>query len=1748
MSDDRDEILARCAFFDLEVDAQQQVRAAGAVFGERELRLEAGSTAQKLDALARFVAGAEFLVGHNVLWHDLPCVARMAPASPLLRMRVLDTLLLSPLAFPRRPYHALVKDYKLLREARNDPVADAKLTRAVLLDELAAISAMPAALRDVIAWGVSPRLAERGAATGAPLAQVAEPLARYGDAREDDDEPALEPRATDHGGHAALLAMLGATRCDDEVIQRTLDDAWGDHVCARARHGLVASRRAAGREALEVAFAAAWLHVADSDSILPGWVRAAFPGVRALLATLRDSDCGDASCAYCAREHAAVAHLQRWFKHDEFRPQPAAPDGSSLQRRIVECGLRSGSLLGILPTGGGKSLCFQLPAIARYRRTGAMTVVLSPLQALMKDQVEGLERRTGHRFAVALNGLLTPPERRDAMERVREGDVALLYLSPEQLRSPSCTRLLAQREIAAWVFDEAHCLAKWGHDFRPDYLYAARFIKEQAARDRVPVPPIACLTATARREVRDEILAHFRDELGVTLELFEGGVRRDNLAFAVELLPPAQKDARIRDLVDEQLAIDHPGAVIVYCARRKDTEALAGYLKDTGIDALAYHAGLTAAERKERQTSFMDGVVRVICATNAFGMGIDKDDVRLVVHAQMPASLENYLQEAGRAGRDGKPARCVLLHAQDDVEQQFRLIASSRLDKMDLVEIWKALHRKRKRDDAPVVATAGEILRDEETRTTFDADQRDAPTRVATAVAWLERRGFLRRNENLTSATSARLNVRDLTAARALIAQANLDPLETQLWEAICLELLRAPPDQPVDADAIAGLPAFRIWEGAAHRAESRERSASVKVLRVLRAMAKHGLVNTSTNLTAFVRDRVVDPSHDRLKRALAIESALLELLRDLEPDADQRPGSRVSLRGVNARLVDGGIASDVQRLGRTLRSLDRDTFEQRPVGGDEIGLRLKKSWSEALAITRLRQRVAVAVLDAIFARIDKTQPPRKDQLVQFDYEDLEKALANDLFLRGELRDVQTAIERALVWLNEQEVILLQGGLSVFLRAMTFELVQPRGKQVTKDDYAPLAEHYRRQQDAVHVVERYAEQGATAMPAAQRLVADYFTLPGREFLRSHFAGEQSTLACGTSAKSYRRIVDDLRNDAQQAIVTAPEEQNLLVLAGPGSGKTRVVVHRCAYLLRVLRVPPRSILLLCFNRSTAHELRKRLRALAGDDARFVTIATYHGFAMRLCGRSFAAQNGSCDFDALIEDAIDLLEGKTPLAELEPDEQRDELLRGYRFILVDEYQDIDERQYRLVSAIAGRTRADPEERLALFAVGDDDQSIYGWREANVAFIRRFEKDYHATRHELLTNYRSTAAIVAASNQLIAANRDRMKSTPIRAAAAPSTNDARVQVLRVATPARGESAQALTVVDEIARRLEGRCAQPGEFAVLALRHETLALVRAIAEARGIEVRRQLEKPIAPSRIREVAAWLDALAARAGASPTIDAAGLRAIRDVIAAEHAESPWLELIDGQLDACLDELGGEGELALSAVREFILDALAEERRARTLGRGVELRTIHGAKGLEFEHVLLCDEGISPGADAAKVEEERRLFYVGMTRARRSLTVVVRPGSRAPHSALLGVAFAESRAVAPGPETPEPGLLARRFELLGLDELFLDFAGRRRPGDQVHEALRSLRSGDALRVVDGEPRLRLLAPSGVPVGELDAKASELWRPRLPQIEAARVVAVLRRERQQCSGDFAAQCKVDRWEIPLVELVFAAAPGSP
>lgn len=327
------------------------------------------------------------------------------------------------------------------------------------------------------------------------------------------------------------------------------------------------------------------------------------------------------------------------------------------QREAVEAALAGRDSLVVMPTGGGKSICYQLPGLA----SADLTIVVSPLIALMNDQWRRLTAG-GHPVAMISSGM-SEEAASQALAEVRGGAARIVYCAPERFASGVFLEALARRRVDLLAVDEAHCVSEWGHDFRPDYLRLPE-IAERLGR-----PALMACTATATKAVAAEIVARFR--LRDPLEI-RSGFDRPNLSFDVVRLEGTGSKARRLALLEAGLSDPANRPAIVYCGTRKDTDEVAAELRGTGSRALAYHAGMEGSDRGEVQRRFMDGETDVIVATNAFGMGVDKADVRSVWHMAIPTSLEAYYQEAGRAGRDGRPARAVLLAMRADLGRLVR--------------------------------------------------------------------------------------------------------------------------------------------------------------------------------------------------------------------------------------------------------------------------------------------------------------------------------------------------------------------------------------------------------------------------------------------------------------------------------------------------------------------------------------------------------------------------------------------------------------------------------------------------------------------------------------------------------------------------------------------------------------------------------------------------------------------------------------------------------------------------------------------------------------------------------------------------------------------------------------------------------------------------------------------------------------------------------------------------------------------
>ena len=368
-----------------------------------------------------FLRDIHYVCGHNIIHHD----ANYLFADWTHHWFLVDTLYMSPLLFPERPYHKLVKDDKLLSDQINNPVNDCEKAKDLLLDEIACWKALPDGMQRVFS--------------------------------------SLLKGQKEFDG---FLSMVGATEVD-EGLPELIREIYEGRICHYADlDGLIR------QYPCELAYALALIDTNDHRSITPGWVLRNYPGVEMVVKTLRHVRCSE-GCAYCDTQLNVHHYLKAFFGYEQFRTY----EGEPLQEKAAQAAVEGKSMLAIFPTGGGKSLTFQLPALMEARSIHGLTVVISPLQSLMKDQVDNLADK-GITEAVTINGLLDPITRALSIQRVQEGEASLLYIAPEMLRSKTIERILMARHVVRFVIDEAHCFSSWGQDFRVDYLYIGKFIRE----------------------------------------------------------------------------------------------------------------------------------------------------------------------------------------------------------------------------------------------------------------------------------------------------------------------------------------------------------------------------------------------------------------------------------------------------------------------------------------------------------------------------------------------------------------------------------------------------------------------------------------------------------------------------------------------------------------------------------------------------------------------------------------------------------------------------------------------------------------------------------------------------------------------------------------------------------------------------------------------------------------------------------------------------------------------------------------------------------------------------------------------------------------------------------------------------------------------------------------------------------------------------------------------------------------------
>ncbi|HEX9513012.1 MAG TPA: RecQ family ATP-dependent DNA helicase [Puia sp.] len=1475
------------AFFDLEVGQENgKILDVGCIRSD-----EAILHKSSVNELLEFIKGMDFLCGHNIVQHDLKYLQQYT-ADPKFGMdKAIDTLFLSPLLFPGTPYHHLVKDDKLQTEELNNPLNDAKKARDLFFDEVIAFNKLEEAFK-LILYNLLYRKI----------------------------------------GFASFFKYIGYKKeVGSDELERTIRTLFQEKICVHSDW-----RTFIAEQPVPLAYALSLIRSNDRYSITPPWVLKVLPAVSRIIFLLRNRPCLQ-GCEYCREALNPGAALQSYFGFASFRSYGGEP----LQENAVRAAIQNKSLLTIFPTGGGKSITFQLPALMSGKNAKALTVVISPLQSLMKDQVDNLEKK-GITEAVTINGLLNVIDRQKAIQRVEglEKDLALaniLYISPESLRSVTIERLLQKREIARFVIDEAHCFSSWGQDFRVDYLYIGDFIKAlQEKKGLSEKIPVSCFTATAKRKVIEDIRNYFKDRLETDLEIFRADASRTNLQYKIfENEYEEDKYTELRSILEKK---DCPA--IIYVSRTKRTHQLAKRLTEDGFSAKPYHGKMDKEDKTANQNAFMSGEVKIIVATSAFGMGVDKDNVGMVIHYNISDSLENYIQEAGRAGRDENMlAECYILFNEEDLDWHFSLLNQTKISAKEINQIWKGI-KELTRTRNKISHSALEIAR----KAGWDEEIHEIETRVTTAIAALEDAKYIKRGQNSPRVFANSILTKNAGEAIARInASGRLE--DKQKLDAIrIISKLFSSKSKRLATEEIA--------ESRVDYIADQLGMENDEVIRIITLLKEEKILADTKDLTAFIKKG--DPSN----RSLAIVENYGKLERFLLSELKEEE-SVWHLKELNEASAQQGVKEGSPHKIKIIINFwgIKKWIKRTHLDNTKNYIRIGCAIPRHEFLNKLDKRLLLAKLitEYLFRKLSEVQPAdasAEEALIDFSVQELKQVVESAGGLFKTVVSIDD-VEDTLFYLSRIEAIKIEGGFLVAYNRISIERLEKNNRTKYKEsDYEKLRQFYQHKVQQIHIVGEYAKKMSRNNAEALQYVDDYFNLSFTSFLNRYFPGErQEEIKRTLTPEKFAKLFGEL-STAQLEIIKDTQNPYIVVAAGPGSGKTKILVHKLASLLLAEDVKHEQLLMLTFSRAAVTEFKKQLFDLIGNAANRVDIKTFHSYCFDLLGRVGNLQQA----DTVIQQAVEKIRSR--------DIETSGITKTV--LVVDEAQDMNADEYELVKVLM-----EENEEMRVILVGDDDQNIYQFRGSDSRFMQQFLTERNAVKYELIENYRSRSNIIHFANQWAAQISVRLKTEP---------GIARRQEDGVIVLTEYRSANLILPLVESIRQEN----LVGSTCLLTQTNEEAIQIAGLLRNKKINARLiQTNEGFRLDDLYELRLFSESLDLLNGTSPLIDEEDWQdAIRHITAAGK-ESATMDLAMAVIRDF--ESTSQGRKYKSDWNTFLRESRMEDF-VRIDSTTIYVTTIHKAKGKEFDNVVILLNGYRPESD-----EKKRLLYVAMTRAKNNLSI-------------------------------------------------------------------------------------------------------------------------------------------------------------
>ncbi|WDP89332.1 MAG: RecQ family ATP-dependent DNA helicase [Desulfobacter sp.] len=1270
------------------------IREIGVVIGHYQYK--SGSASQIFELIEPYQP--QYLCGHNIRAFDYHYLMETRLSQLIQDLEVIDTLDLSLLFFNEKTLHKLPKAYKADDPERiSDPLEDAKITRELLFKLVKRFSELSDELKII---------------------------------------------------YHTLLCKTNRFKAFFRLIESDLPDTVSDlnslivKVLNNKIRNSTKMDKLIEQDPVALAFILSVLHNDIEVRAFPPKVYFDYPHIQELLVSLTFDP------EYEIKNLTESA--KTYFGFDSFRAFPKLGAEKDLfahgqtvsQKDIITDTLKREHLLTVLPTGGGKTFTFWLPAIIKAKKTKSLTVVISPLQALMKDHIFNFNKKlVGLSSAEALSGYLTLPQRRTIIRRIINGSVDILYLAPESLRSKNLERILKFRYIDRIVIDEAHCLSTWGNDFRHDYYYIASFIQKITDQKYNGTPiPLSCFTATANKKTIEDIEGYFKGTLGVTFKTYIASPNRTNLTYSAQRFK--NKKEKAMALTAKVREIEDP--ILIYNpASRKQCEDIAEQLStDLGRSILPFHAGLSSSVKNNTLTGFIKNEAAGIVATTAFGMGIDKPDIRHVMHYEISASLEDYMQESGRGGRDGGQAHCHLLFNSDDFDKLFFSQIRQKVTQPEIKKVFQVIKSydgmKTKDDKKRIVVSIHELAQSIGIQT--DDENAGFDTKIKTAILELERCGYLKRGYNIPDVWVTSLHFSSMEDVHEILKSNGLS--ETAEDE-----------NERIQVKSIVLVSKTLIKKSGQRFSLHIEDLAHLlnldvnEIYRVLDQMRQMDLISLKEDLII---------GGFRQRKLLQLVQIIPALKTKLLPILNQLSQTRFKLKDLNQRLNDEGISIQFSDYAYVLKYL---LFSITRRGVIECYRRKANDqyWHLSLvdhkkAQTRLSDFLETLETTAKYL-LQAYRDNKKDKLI-IPYETMVHSCNNTLKRRIPV----SGYDQAVMYLHNIFLIKLEGGR--VLHHMRIEVLMNKDfdarKQYTLEDYKRrMAPMYQRKRASVHIINQYIDLLEASPDKAQAFAQDYFSMDYDEFIRANKLSRLVNLP--VSQHRYKKIKKGLTEE-QKEVVFDDKSRTMLILAGPGTGKTMVLINKIAHMILDENYKPEHFLMLTFTRSAAHEFKQRLFQLLGDLAYDIDIYTFHAYATELAGITIDRGHGVSVFEDLISRVTAQL-------------HNDEIVLPFKnAIILDEFQDVNSDSFEFIKALywqfSNRKDNERENDVRIIAVGDDDQCIMETTNgADINFMRRFissftDENQDTKKHyQLTTNFRSQASLVNYCNQFAQNIKDRI-----------------------------------------------------------------------------------------------------------------------------------------------------------------------------------------------------------------------------------------------------------------------------------------------------------------------------------------------------------------------------------------------------